>query len=258
MGMPLQLLDGTYYTLLEILNYQQPSTVVLDLYWYVLEMDFDAQQMDMFFEVLQNEELKKRYIDEVLPLNEKIKFNLKPVRYQADFFAFANEKLLNVIAYRLGLKRTFTHNPGEEYYKGRGYVYYDYLMAESQYAEVSTQPYTDMRDWDFNPKQEKYLGKIADMCEERGIRLILTTAPVSNVQFGRMLNYEDFHGRVAEFAAERGLPYLDFNLVNQEQGLFDDESFFDAGHLNDRGVKIADGYFMDWLMKNGGKTAEKT
>lgn len=247
MGMPLQLLDSTYYTLLEILEYQQPDTLVLDLYWYVLEKDFEAKQMDTLFQVWQNNALKKQYLNEVLPLTEKVKYYLTPVRYQADFFAYVNNKLLNVINYRFGLRKTVTHNPGDEYYKGRGYVYYDYVMTDRQYREISSQPVRDMYGWRMAASQAKYLDRITALCAEKEIKLILVTAPVSNVQFSRLKNYSAFHEQIAEYADRHGLAYLDYNQVNAAENLFADDCFFDAGHLNDRGVKIADAYFIKWL-----------
>jgi archaellum component FlaF (FlaF/FlaG flagellin family) len=246
MGMPLQLPDGTYYTLREVLNHQSPGTVVLELYWYVMEQDFDAKQMEMLFQVMQNEALKSDYLREVLPWNEKIKFALKPVRYQEDFFAFVNSKLLNVIQYRLGLRRTFEQRPGTEFYKGRGYVVYDFEMTRRQIDAAASSYIQEMHGWQPAPSQAYYLDKIVQLCAQNDIELVLVTAPVSVVQFGRLRNYQAFHDAIAAYAARHDLPYLDFNLVNEQEKLFTNAHFFDAGHLNDTGVKIANAYFMAW------------
>jgi hypothetical protein len=166
------------------------------------------------------------------------------VRYQDAFFSWVNNKLLNVINYRFGLRRVFEHRPGTEVYKGRGYVAIDIVMSERQIMETATSPVTEMHNWQMAPRQAYYLDKIVDLCREEGISLLLVTAPVSNVQFDRIRNYGDFHRAIAEYAARHNLPYLDFNMINAEKGLFGDEHFYDAGHLNDQGAKIANAYYI--------------
>ena len=247
MGMPLQTMDSTYFTLLEILKTQRPDTVVLDVYWYVLEQDFEVKQMEMLFQVMRDENFKKQYLSEVLPWNERIKYTLKPVRYQADFLAFANTKLLNVMQHTFGLKKTENYTPGEEFYQGRGYVHFDYTMSDSAYSNIAEEPIADMQNWKIAASQQKYLDKIVACCKDNDIRLILTVAPVSNVRFSRIKNYAAFSGYISDYAARNGLRYLDFNTVNAADALFDDDCFFDGNHLNIRGVEIADAYFLEWL-----------
>ncbi|MCL2462653.1 MAG: hypothetical protein FWF44_08320, partial [Defluviitaleaceae bacterium] len=43
MGMPQQYPDGSYYTLLEIMKYQQPKTVVMELYWGAMGTDLEMK-----------------------------------------------------------------------------------------------------------------------------------------------------------------------------------------------------------------------
>jgi len=248
LGMPLQLMDGSYFTLLEALNYQRPAAVVLDLYWYVLEMDYDGKQMEMFIDVCRNDEINRRYFAEATPINEKVKQFFRPVRFQADFMAYVNKKAQNVIGYRLGLTRTAQASPeGREYYRGRGYYAYEYIMTDAQREEIAAKPLLDMRGWRMANRQRRYLERFVALCAESEIKLIFTTAPVSPVQFGRMANYGEFHEQIAEVAGKNGIPYLNFNLNMEEAGLNDDKLFMDAGHLNDAGVKIANAFFLRWL-----------
>ena len=68
MGTPLQHLDTSYYELQEVYNTQTPDVVVLEIYWDVLDDTFEMKQANSFFEVLQNEALKKDYIKNVFHL----------------------------------------------------------------------------------------------------------------------------------------------------------------------------------------------
>ncbi len=249
LGMPLQHPDASHYTLLEVLNTQKPDTVVLELYWGVLEKDFDFKQVDTFFQVLQNEPLKERFVAEVFPLNEKVKANIKPVRYQQDFLAYANKELLKSIEENTGLKPTIKQNEGEEYYRSKGYIYCNYTMNQEALAEARKEAGVDGKQWQMSSVQQGYIEKIAARCKEEGIALIFVTAPVSNVAFDNISNYGSIHEKIDELARQLDVPYLDFNMVNAEEKLFADSHFRDARHLNDEGVKIADEYFAAWYNK---------
>ena len=52
---------------------------------------------------------------------------------------------------------------------------------------------------------------------------------------------------VGAFAEENGVPYIDYNIINMEEGMFKHENFRDDAHLNDSGVKILDAHFKVWL-----------
>jgi hypothetical protein len=221
LGMPRQLVDGTYFTLLEILRYQRPSVAVLDLYWYVLETEFDREQVETYLNVIRNGELKAAYREEMAPL------------YEARGIEF--------------LSYTYTPSDTEgEFYKGRGYVYLDVTKTEESYQAIAARPPHDMKDWAPSPRQDAYLEKIIGLCKENGIQLVFTTAPVSNVYFNLIQHYGVHHDYIAGVAERHGIPYLDFHMANQASGLFADEHFFDAGHLNGRAVKLANDYFIEW------------
>jgi hypothetical protein len=124
-------------------------------------------------------------------------------------------------------------------------------MSERQINEITTVPEREMHGWRMANRQAFFLDKIVELCKEEEINLILVTAPVSNLQFYKLRNYDDFHKTIAAYAALHGLPYLDFNKINAERNLFGDEHFMDARHLNYQGVKIANDYFMEWFLATG-------
>ena len=76
LGTPLQHYDTSYYVLKEVLNYQKPKKVVLELYWDILKDEFEMKQANTFFEVLKNQSLKDEYIKNVL---DKTKNDIKKV-----------------------------------------------------------------------------------------------------------------------------------------------------------------------------------
>ena len=62
MGLPLQHPDASYYTLLDILEHQDIENVVFEVYWDMLDDDFDLKQADTLFEVMENKDLQEEYI----------------------------------------------------------------------------------------------------------------------------------------------------------------------------------------------------
>jgi len=92
---------------------------------------------------------------------------------------------------------------------------------------------------------KKYLQKLIDTCKERGIEVIMTTAPIAPVSYDYISNYECIHDVFQKIADENNLTYLDFNLVNAKEHILTNDNFRDDAHLNDSGVKIVDKYMID-------------
>lgn len=251
LGTPLQHYDTSYYVLKEVLNYQKPKKVVLELYWDILKDEFEMKQANTFFEVLKNQSLKDEYIKNVFPLNEKVKYNLFPIRYQQDYFAYEANEIQTKIEEKYGVEKKATPEiVGTEYYRSRGYTFCDVVMPENEYNETNQFKNFDGEDWEFNNVQKKYIKKIIELCEKEGIELYFVTAPIANVSMEYIENYDVVHNTVAEFAKEYGIPYIDYNIVNKETGMLQNENFRDDAHLNHSGVQIVDKYFAEWLRNN--------
>lgn len=247
LGMPLQHLDSTYYTLREVLNYQMPKDVVLEVYWDMLDDDFELTQAGYLFQVMKNKELEKEYIKEVFPLSEKVKYNVNIFRYQADYFAYRNSKLKERLENNYGV---FTpekaRQEGTEKYRSRGYTYCDYNMLPDEFDKTNQFKNFDGKKWEASNSQIKYLDKIIELCSNNNIRLTFVTAPVANVSLDFIKNYDYVHTYVQKIADEKGIKYLDYNIINKNKDLFDIENFRDDAHLNHSGVEIADEYFINW------------
>ena len=248
LGMPLQTPDSSFFTLLEVYNYQRPGIVVMDLYWNVMKRDFEPAQVETFFMVLRSEELRQRYIDEVLPLNERVKYDIEAIRFQEAAFAFANAWIRNFTRNSERFQDGYTPEiqPYTAYYRALGYVYTNRIMPPAEYERLRrTQP--RRLNFQIAPRQRHFLEEMVRLADEHGSQLIFVTAPISNVSFANILDYDDIHREISGFAELHGIPYLDFHKRNIELGLFDDDMFQDHGHLNHRGALVAGAYFMEWL-----------
>ncbi len=251
MGMPLQHMDSTYYTLREILNYQKPKTVVVEVYWDMLDDEFELTQAGYLFQVMKNSELEKEYIREVFPLSEKIMYNINIFRYQKDYFAYRNSKLKEKIENNCGVSLPAAQRQqGTEKYRSKGYTYCDYHMLPDEFDKTNQFKNLDGRDWEINDTQVKYLEKIVSLCKDNNIDVIFVTAPIANVSLDYIKNYDDIHNEIQKIADGNNVRYLDFNTANRNEKLFTHDNFRDDAHLNHSGVEIADRYFIDWFKKN--------
>ncbi len=251
LGMPLQHYDSTYYTLREALNYQKPKIVVLELYWDMLDDEFELTQAGYLFQVMKNKKLEADYIKEVFPLSEKVKYKLNIFRYQSDYFAYRNQKLKDKLENNLGV---FTpqkkKQKGIEKYRSKGYTYCNYSMLADEYDKTNQFKNLDGLNWKSAEEQINYVKKIADLCNENNIRLVFVTAPIANVSMEFIKNYDIIHNKLQEIADSNGVKYLDFNIVNKEQSLLTNDNFRDDAHLNHSGVEIVDKYFANWLRED--------
>ena len=123
-------------------------------------------------------------------------------------------------------------------------------MLPDEFDKTNQFKNTDGKVWKASSSQLKYLNKIIELCNEKGIRLTFVTAPVANVSLDYIQNYDYIHNYVEDIANKNGIKYLDYNIVNKDKTLFDNNNFRDDAHLNHSGVEIADKYFINWYKQN--------
>lgn len=251
LGMPLQHPDSTYYTLKEVLNYQKPKIVVMEVYWDLLKNDFELNQVKTLFQVLNNETLKDEYIKEDFPLSEKIKYNVNVLKYQADYFAYKGNEYNNKIKNKFNVKDKETKKQiGTEEYRSKGYVYSDYKMLQDEYNKTNQFKNLDGKNFEFSENQKYFLEKIINLCKENNIELIFVTAPIANVSMDYIKNYNLIHDKVSNFAKENNIFYIDYNMINKQENLLTNDNFRDDAHLNHSGVEIISNHFINILKEN--------
>lgn len=251
MGMPLQHPDSTYYTLREVLEYQKPKVVVMEIYWDLLKNDFEINQVKMLFQVLQNERLKNEYIKESFPLEEKVKYNISILKYQSDYFAFKGNDLNKRIRTKFNLKdKEIKRQIGTEKYISKGYVYADYKMLEDEYDKTNQFKGLDEKGFEFSNVQKSFLMKIINISRENKINLIFVTAPIANVSMDYIKNYDKINNKISKFAKENGIYYIDYNIINKESNILTNENFRDDAHLNHSGVEIVSNHLINIFKKN--------
>ena len=247
MGMPLQHADGSYFTLLEVFNYQKPQTVVMELYWDMLDSEYEPSQLNSLFSAMDNEELKTRFMQEAVPLSVSLKSYLPFINFQLDFFMESSEEMKKFIEEKYNIEEKKEIITAEEYYDKKGYIYTDKQMPPDEYGPSNHFNSFDGKSWSMHPTQQKYLEKIIALCEENNAKLIFVTAPIAITSFERIKNYDFVHQEISNFAAKNKIDYYDYNLINQSLNLLIDNNFQDDAHLNHSGVEIVNKHFINIL-----------
>jgi len=259
LGSPLQHPDTSYHLLKKALETQNPKTVVFEIYWDMLDDEFELKQADSVLSAIHDNKFKREFIRDVFPLNEKIKYYFKPIRYQQDVFAYWDENLTDSVEKKLYHKELANTNDkpntdseqtttqGVSYHKGRGFIYSDIIIPEVEFNETNQFVGFDGAKWEFDKKQKEYVKKIVELCRENDIEIVFVTAPIANISMEHIKNYHALHEKIASFAEEMDVPYIDYNIVNMEENLLTNENFRDDAHLNYSGVQIIMKHFVKWI-----------
>lgn len=254
LGTPLQTPDTSYYILKEVLqgsNPKKPKAVVFEIYWGILSNRFELKQADMFLEAVKNESLKNEYIKNVFPFNEKIKYKFKPIRYNQDAMAYYNKKLTEFVE-KHRTKKTVENRNYKEYYKDRGFLYTERIMPKEEYFETNQFRNIDGKQWEIDKFQKSYILNLKKLCDKNGIDLYFVTAPVANISMEYIKNYDIIHNKVKQLAIDLNVPYIDYNIINKNENLLQNDDFYDDAHLNNKGALIIQHHFINWLKTLGG------
>ncbi|MBQ8827735.1 MAG: hypothetical protein IJZ90_01155 [Clostridia bacterium] len=94
-------------------------------------------------------------------------------------------------------------------------------------------------------KQEKYLIKIIELCKENNLPLVLTASPT-----GKRTEEQPYYNSVAEIAESYGIEFINFNLMDEELKLVDEDYWTDNDHLNTNGSRKITQYLGEYLKSN--------
>jgi hypothetical protein len=84
-----------------------------------------------------------------------------------------------------------------------------------------------------------YLEKILELCRERGIKVIFTTATVTDRAIFMYSDLDEMHEYYEKLAERENAVYIDMNLLKERKTLFADETaYFDKLHLSKSGADV--------------------
>lgn len=229
LGVNGQVLPVTYYTLREALRYQKPRVAVVDIYKVVQDSLIDSP--GSLHAALDG-----------MPLWSLPKFQAAFDLLQRGERA---EYLLDIIVYHDRWKLVTKE---------------DFLPADTREKGAQTlftveQPY---QGWEVLPETETappvhveidYLERIIALCQKEDISLLLVAVPYTTPEKDD-LNRQAVVNGMAEYAAEKGIPYLNLMHETGEMDFDFSADMADMYHVNWKGMEKVTAFLGEYLVQN--------
>lgn len=234
-GSAQQLLWQSYYILEETLNYETPEVVVFN----VLALKYNAPQKEsynrMTLDGMKFSSSKWKAVQASMMEEEHFLDYVFPIlRYHSRITNLEKEDITYLFR-----KDKVTHN---------GY-----------YMRVDISPVQEipkgrpLGDYSFGEQAMLYLDKITELCEKKGIKLILVKAPSLYPYW-----YDEWEEQVESYAEEHELTYINFLELAQTCGIDYSTDTYDAGlHLNLSGAEKITKWFGAFLQTECGITDKR-
>lgn len=220
-GSAQQLIWQSYYLLEDTLRYETPKVIVFN----VLSLKYNEPQKEaynrMTLEGMKWSLSKVKSIQASMTDSEHFLDYVFPIlRYHSRWSDLDKED----VEYLFHSRRV-SHN---------GY----YMRVDVKPAEnvPAGQP---LADYSFGENAMSYLDKMTELCEEKGIQLVLIKAPSLYPYW-----YDEWEEQVEAYAEEHGLLYVNFLELTEEAGIDFAQDTYDAGlHMNLSGAEKLSRYF---------------
>lgn len=128
----------------------------------------------------------------------------------------------------------------------------DLVTHSGYYMRVDVKPQGDfpsppvLEDYTLGSNAMGYLQKMADLCKEKNVDLLLIKAPTEYPHW-----YEEWDEQVVLFAKNNNLTYINYIPLQEEIGLDMSVDTYDGGlHLNTAGAEKMAKYFGAYLLEN--------
>lgn len=239
-GSSQQLPDGSYYMLREAADQDPLKTVYLEMFYtgynqsasrdvplacYLLT-DYMRWDSPYRYQYLWEMGGLAAFADLVFPARHS-------VASPGQMLQLWRAKLTD--GYDLGNYAYVTYPEEGEAYRGNGFVYTEGVAKDGFATLRDVDPAAPLSEFGWYN-----LRRITEFCRERGIRLVLFTAPLPSAYVANTANYQSYVDAVGEFAARNGLDYWDFSLYCGDEELkhIGAGEFSDAHHLNGAGAEL--------------------
>lgn len=210
-GSAQQLIWQSYYLLEEMLEAETPEVVVFN----ALSLVYNEPQNEAYNRITIDGMKLSRHKLGIISASmtdeeSMIEYLLPVLRFHSRWSELTSEDL----KYAYGEKDKVTHN---------GY----YMRVDVK--PVTTLPTVrELADYGFGETAWSYLDKIRELCEEKGVELVLMKAPSLIPHW-----YDEYDAQVVDYANEHGLLYINVLAAKDEIGIDYTADTFDAGmHMN--------------------------
>ncbi|GAB4163066.1 MAG: hypothetical protein Tsb0033_22860 [Winogradskyella sp.] len=237
MGTSAQDIAESYYSLVEILEYQKPKYVVLGTF---LNLSDDTHD---YYQIFSNASFFK---------SSKNKFDLVTDGYGSEGIANYLIPLMKFNNYiKQDLMSVFSNKPEKtpetDWYKG--FLKETAIISQAQIEALK--PIPNFSNTAFNKERFKtFLNKIYDLTKEKGIKLIVlrTPYPPSRLKLSDNTDEESFYKTYLN--NYKDVDYYDLNNYKAEVFKYEDSDFSDYHHANIEGAYKMSQQLVDIIKTN--------
>lgn len=226
-GGPQQLIWQSYYILEDTLRYEKPDVVVYN----VLSMKHSQPVSEAYNRLnIDGMRLSRAKIGAIqasmMPEESLLSYLFPLLRYHSRWAELSTQDL--------------------QYFWQAQKVSHNGFMMRADIKPVGVIPEgKPLPDYTFSDICYEYLNKMAALCKENGVKLVLVKAPSLYPYW-----YDEWDAQMVQYAQENGLDYINFLNHTEEIGLDFSTDTYDAGlHLNLYGAEKLSVYFGEYITK---------
>lgn len=220
----------SYYLLEDTLRYETPKAVV-----------FNIQSLQ--FGESQREAYNRMSLEGMEWSPVKVKAILASMRPEEQFLDY----VFPILRYHSRWSE-LTGSDVEYMFKTEPVSFNGYYMRVDVRAAENVPEGKPLADYGFGENAWKYLDMMVELCEEKGIELILIKAPSLYPYW-----YPQWEKQVEAYAAEKDLPYINFLDIQEKTGIDYTTDTYDGGlHMNLSGAEKLSRYMGRYLRDEAG------
>lgn len=225
-----QLTWQSYYLMEETFTYEKPKVAVFNV-------------LAMMFNEPQKESYNRMTLDGMRWSLSKVKSIQVSMMEEEHFMEYVFPLLRYHSRWNQLQEEDFRYFWGKDPVTFNGY----YMRVDVLPAENVPEG-RPLADYQFGEQAYAYLDRMAELCEQNDVELVLVKAPSLYPYW-----YEEWDEQIVAYAEEHQLKYYNFLDVTEEIGLDYDEDTYDAGlHLNLSGAEKLSHYFGRILVEDCG------
>lgn len=216
-----QLIWQSYYILKETLKYETPKVVVFNV-------------NSMRYSEPVSEAYNRLAIDKMKWSKEKIDIIKASMTEEENFLSY----VIPVLRYHSRFDK-LTSEDFKYLLKTENSMHNGFLINKNVKPVESLPTKRRLSNYDFAENCYEYLNKIAQLCKENNIKLVLIKAPSVYPYW-----YDEYEEQIKEYAQNNNLDYYNFKGKVEEIGIDYDTDTYDGGlHLNLEGATKLSKYF---------------
>ncbi len=253
-GSVAQTIEGSYYLTRELIKKQHPKRLVVGLSYNELfyqQEDKSPRGNMVLYDRLEDPLVKAEFVSKVLKGNDLL--------YLSNLYRYGSSISPSYLASTWQERKKLAESdfaPVEkkkEYYDGNGFVYSKRTVKKGATPMRSEGTFSEKK---VDPDKLALLGKIIDLCKEKGIKVSLVTGPTSLMTMYNITNYQGATDFYTEYAKEKGISYYNLNMLKGRLDLFPDDAMLDYNHVNGEGARRASEKYAKVLkLEDQGKSA---